>query len=176
MFCIPHATALAACPPNSQHSECGLACAATCDNPDPTICPRICLPGCVCNAPYVLLNGSCVLIKDCPSAAGAMTGGTAPINPTSSNVLSAAACAMQQENARSNSLYALQLVAVTSATSQVVSGVRYNLVLQAGFSSCTNDGTARTLAECPVASASTYEVRPAVFKRQTHEGVLASNA
>jgi hypothetical protein len=104
------------------------------------------------------LSPACSVISFTGTPSPAISGGRTTADVTSDAVLSAAACAVQQENARSNSLYALQLVAVTSATSQVVSGVRYNLVLQAGFSSCMNDGTARTLAECPVTSASAYQV------------------
>lgn len=91
---------------------------------------------------------------------GAAPGGRQTVDPTSPAVLTAAQCAVSALNSQSNSVYQWQLQAVGSATRQIVAGTRYDLVLAAGLSACLNDGTARTLAQCPLtAAAQTFTVR-----------------
>lgn len=91
--------------------------------------------------------------------AGAMLGSGTPVNISDPAVIAAAECAVQQINGMSNSLYATMLVSVASGTQQIVSGMKYSLIINTGLSSCRNDGTAHTLEQCPVSgSPQQYEV------------------
>ncbi|CAD5228652.1 unnamed protein product [Bursaphelenchus okinawaensis] len=57
------------CQPHSTYSDCASACPLTCqvvvNGPYHTVCPLICLRGCVCDQGYALYNGRCVRIKKC---------------------------------------------------------------------------------------------------------------
>nr|UPQ64758.1 zonadhesin-like protein 2 [Plectrocnemia conspersa] len=46
--------------------KCGSVCPATCDNRNPA-CTKQCVYGCFCKEGYILNNGVCILIEDCPS-------------------------------------------------------------------------------------------------------------
>uniref|UniRef100_A0A182NIS5 TIL domain-containing protein n=1 Tax=Anopheles dirus TaxID=7168 RepID=A0A182NIS5_9DIPT len=55
------------CGENEVYSECGTACRATCDKPEPGICFDLCVEGCFCKEGYVLNeNNECVLPCQCP--------------------------------------------------------------------------------------------------------------
>lgn len=80
-----------------------------------------------------------------------MAGGVQEVDSISPEIIQAARCGVMELNARSNSLFQQQLVRVTSATSQVVAGIKYTLHVATGESSaCRNDGQTRTLEDCPV--------------------------
>lgn len=82
-------------------------------------------------------------------------------NITSPAVEAAAACVVANLNAQSNSVYQLQLVRVLAATQQIVAGIKYNLVVETGMSTCMNNGNAQTLAACPVSSSSLQQYKVA---------------
>nr|WIM01334.1 zonadhesin-like protein 1A [Limnephilus flavicornis] len=58
------------CPPkctkaNQVYKSCGTRCPPTCDNRFP-ICTKECFPGCACKDGYILNNGNCILVANCP--------------------------------------------------------------------------------------------------------------
>lgn len=119
----------------------------------------ICDNSCVCNQGYLLASdGSCVLPTDCKVATTTVAtapigGGLKPVNVSSAKVLNAAACIVANLNAQSNNVFQMQLVRVISGTQQVVSGVKYTLVVEVGVSStCLNNGVVQALAACPLNS------------------------
>jgi len=80
-----------------------------------------------------------------------MPGGQTPIDVNSDTANQAAMCAVMDLNAKSNSLYQMQLMRIVSGTSQVVSGVKYTMVIEVGTSAaCRNNGNTPSLATCPV--------------------------
>lgn len=56
------------CPRNTEYTECGAACAASCTGVKPPLCPHLCSPGCICKGDKVLDESSktCVKKSDCP--------------------------------------------------------------------------------------------------------------
>ncbi|GFY23160.1 INVERT_DEFENSINS domain-containing protein [Trichonephila clavipes] len=57
------------CPPGEEWSECDAGCQHNCSNVGQVIiCPRICIPGCVCDDPGTVRgpNGNCIAPPLCP--------------------------------------------------------------------------------------------------------------
>eukprot|EP00047_Mylnosiga_fluctuans_P015665 m.48285 g.48285 ORF g.48285 m.48285 type:complete len:652 (-) comp6026_c0_seq1:123-2078(-) len=86
-----------------------------------------------------------------PSTPTPMVGGSEPVDVASTEVTDAAVCAVAALNARSNSVYQLELVDVITGTQQVVAGMRYHLTMTvASAKTCLNNGATPSLATCPV--------------------------
>ena len=84
----------------------------------------------------------------CPARA-MLAGGMEQVDSTTTEVANAAQFAIQQINAQSNNMFAMLLSSVTEASSQVVAGTKYTLVVEAVQSSdCRNDGQPHTLCSC----------------------------
>ncbi|XP_030031197.2 zonadhesin [Manduca sexta] len=68
-ICVP-AAECRKCPANAIFKKCPSPCPGTCDNPSgDRRCERACLEyGCECKPGYVLSNGKCILLKECPAA------------------------------------------------------------------------------------------------------------
>ncbi|XP_064603369.1 uncharacterized protein LOC135468846 [Liolophura sinensis] len=77
--------------------------------------------------------------RDATSRRKSLVGGVTAISTDSAEVLNAAQFAVTSLNARSNSMFASSLVKVNSATSQVVAGVKYNLEIVVGQTTCRNE-------------------------------------
>merc|ERR1712159_620819 len=87
------------------------------------------------------------------------TGEWRQLDTNDQDVLSAAEAAIDLVNEQSNSLYAIQAVRVVSAKRQVVAGIKYELVIDAGLSSCLKSAPSHTLAACPLTgSAQRYTI------------------
>lgn len=70
MKCFPVPKQIVCKLAHEEYSQCGAHpnCQRTCDNLDgPLICPKICMPGCVCEEGYVKnSDGLCVKPEECP--------------------------------------------------------------------------------------------------------------
>jgi len=69
--------------------------------------------------------------------------------------------AMTMLNRQSNAMHMLQAVSIVSVNKQVVSGMKYILVVQAGMSTCANSGNRHSLtnaASCPVANPVVHKI------------------
>ncbi|GFY23156.1 INVERT_DEFENSINS domain-containing protein [Trichonephila clavipes] len=57
------------CPPGEEWSECNAGCQHNCSNVgQEIICPRMCIPGCVCDDPGTVRgpDGNCIAPPLCP--------------------------------------------------------------------------------------------------------------
>jgi len=88
----------------------------------------------------------------------AAAGSWRDLETSDDGAISAARGALALLNAQSNSAAPLEMVELVSARSQVVAGMKYELVLDAGLSSCANDGAEHTLEACPVDSPARYTI------------------
>ncbi|XP_065188606.1 cathepsin L-like [Sycon ciliatum] len=95
------------------------------------------------------------------SAYAQLLGGVSSADPSDKSVVDAAAFAVQQINARENSMFAQLLSVVVEASSQVVAGVKYSLVVETLRSTeCRNDGELHSMCSCAADSSNPlrYEV------------------
>lgn len=78
---------------------------------------------------------------------------------TDPSVVAAADFAVTEMNKQSNSVYKLVRSKIVAGTVQVVSGLKYVLLIDIGLSKCPNDYKPSTLEECPLISeAKQYQV------------------
>lgn len=82
---------------------------------------------------------------------GQKLGGWTEKSISDPSIVAAAEAGLVSLNAQSNSLYKIQQVSIISARVQVVAGVKYEIEINAGLSSCPqNSMIANTLEACPV--------------------------
>jgi len=106
-----------------------------------------------------MLRLSLLLLFLCIASGQRRTGEWRQLDTNDQDVISAAEAAIDLVNEQSNSLYAIQAVRVVSAKRQVVAGIKYELVIDAGLSSCLKSAPSHTLAACPLtASAQRYTI------------------
>ncbi|KAK2575925.1 hypothetical protein KPH14_007288 [Odynerus spinipes] len=54
------------CPENSYWNDCGSLCEGTCEIPETTTCPTVCVEHCTCMRGYLWNGEKCVLPEQCP--------------------------------------------------------------------------------------------------------------
>ncbi|KAI0221793.1 Cathepsin F [Lamellibrachia satsuma] len=92
----------------------------------------------------LLLTGSCL------SLASGLFGGDTDIDVNDDDIQKLAKAAVDQLNARSNSMFKSKLVTLKSAKVQLVSGLLYKLKLDVGTSDCRKGDTSKQLDDCAV--------------------------
>ncbi|XP_044134459.1 serine protease inhibitor swm-1-like [Bufo gargarizans] len=53
------------CGPNQHYSRCNYHCQLTCEEPIVRACPKICVPGCVCDKNYFQSGKKCIKLTEC---------------------------------------------------------------------------------------------------------------
>ncbi|ELU07930.1 hypothetical protein CAPTEDRAFT_222628, partial [Capitella teleta] len=106
----------------------------------------------------ILLLFSCIF-GACLSASAPLIGGEGTADPEEEGVKAAAAFAVEELNARSNSLFRTILSDVTHVTRQTVAGIRYKMAIVISQSSCKNSkkNRGKTVKDCPLKNGKSNE-------------------
>ena len=92
------------------------------------------------------------------STSASPIGAVVPVNPSDSDAAAALNCGMITVNANSNSNQLLVVVSVIQSTKQVVAGLKFHFLVEAGISSCANVAGSTTYAnkQCPIVGYTSY--------------------